>query len=146
MDDSRSVEMGADEIAAFLQAHGTGVLSLAEGDEPYSVPVSYGYAAEEGCFYLRLGYRDGSEKPSFIEASASARLVVYDHTDEGWKSVIAVGDLSELSKADLTPDLVEQLSQAELPHFEMWEEPKEELEFTINQLDVTRVTGRRAGR
>lgn len=144
MEDSRSVEMDADEITEFLRARGTAVLSLAEDDEPYAVPVSYGYGDEEGCFYLRLGYREGSEKPSFLEASDYARIVVYDRTPEGWKSVIATGELTELSHADLTAELVEQLSKAELPHFEMWEMPKEELDFTIHRLDVDEVTGRKA--
>lgn len=144
MSDRPSVAMTTDEITRFLDARGTCVLSLAEDDEPYAIPVSYGYDASEECFYLRLGHSPESEKQAFLQASERARIVVYDQTPEGWKSVVATGVLTELDEADLTAELIAQLSDAELPRFEMWDESKRELDFTINRLDVETLTGRKA--
>lgn len=47
-------ELADEEIYAFLSRSETGVLSIARGDEPYSVPISYGYDATTRRFYLRL--------------------------------------------------------------------------------------------
>jgi hypothetical protein len=135
-----SVAMDEQEISAFLGAGGTCVLSLARGDVPYSIPLSYGYDADERTFYLRLGFAEGSEKRAFLEASDHARLVVYD--ERGAKSVVATGELREIDDGELTPAIVERLSRGRLPLFEIWEQSKEEIDFAITRLRADRLTGR----
>jgi hypothetical protein len=144
MSDSRRVEMSDAEIDDFLGKRGTCVLALADDDTPYAVPISYGYVPEASRFYLRLGATDDGEKRQFVESAARARVVTYDRTGEGWKSVVAHGRLETLDDEDLTVELVERLAEAELPHFEMWPVPKQDVEFSIVRLDVEDVTGRKA--
>ncbi|MFB6122213.1 MAG: pyridoxamine 5'-phosphate oxidase family protein [Haloferacaceae archaeon] len=144
MSDSRRVEMSDAEVDDFLGRRGTCVLALANDDTPYAVPVSYGYVPDASRFYLRLGSTDGGEKRAFVEPSARARIVVHDRTAEGWKSAVARGRLETLADEDLTVDVVEHLSEAELPHFEMWPVSKREVEFSIVRLDADDVTGRKA--
>jgi nitroimidazol reductase NimA-like FMN-containing flavoprotein (pyridoxamine 5'-phosphate oxidase superfamily) len=148
MTDVRSGSLTTTEIEAFLGDAGTGVLSVARDDEPYSFPVSYGFAGEDGAFYLRLGYDDDSTKAGFVDEPCPAQLVVYEEeTDASGsldiKSVVATGELVRIPKSDLTPTDVERLGQARTPEFEVWEQAKEDLDFTVNKLVPESVTGRR---
>ena len=78
--DSRT-EMSADETAAFLGRQETGVLALARADEPYAIPVSYGFDAGRRRFFLRLVSTPDSEKRRFLASEPTARLVVYEGED-----------------------------------------------------------------
>jgi hypothetical protein len=128
-------------IDEYLGEGGTGVLSLAEGDVPYSIPVSFGYDDESTAFYLRLGFSEGSEKRPFLERSAWARLIVYE-AEPDLTSVVATGDLTRVPKDELTPETVAQLGRAELPAFDLWDRPKDELEFQIYRLAAEELSGR----
>ena len=148
MTDVRSVSLTTAEIEAFLGDGGTGVLSVARDDEPYSFPVSYGFAEDDGEFYLRLGYDDDSAKAAFVYEPCPAQLVVYEENTDAdgsldIKSVVATGELVRIPKTELTPVDVERLGQARTPEFEVWERAKEDIEFTVNKLVPESVTGRR---
>ena len=120
-----SAAMDDAAVTAFVGQGGTGVLALAAEDRPYATPVSYGFEPAAKTFYLRLGFRDGSEKRAFLERSAEARFVIYDRDATGW-----------------TPDIATTLRDAELPLFDLWDEPTESLRFQIYRLDVESLTGR----
>jgi len=136
------------EIERFLGSGGSGVLAVASDDEPYAFPVSYGFSGPEEGFYLRLGYADDSTKADYVDEPCPAQLVVYseDATDGDvvdLKSVVATGELRRIPKAELDPEDVEKLAQARTPEFEVWEQAKAELEFTVNRLVPESITGRR---
>ncbi|MFB6097484.1 MAG: pyridoxamine 5'-phosphate oxidase family protein [Haloferacaceae archaeon] len=142
---SEQTEMGASAIDAFLGAQETGVLALRADDspEPYAIPISYGYDAEQRCFYVRLVSTPDSEKRAFLASSPRARLVVYSEEDPVYRSVIATGTLEELDPADLTPDQIEQFGGAKRPLFEIWTENERELDIGLYQLRPTELNGRR---
>lgn len=88
------------EIDAYLETQGTGILSLADGDEAYAVPISFGYEPGRAVFAF-WQFRSQSLKVAFSEATERACLAVYDiesHTD--WRSVLAFGPIRELSTGD----------------------------------------------
>ncbi|NHN42363.1 pyridoxamine 5'-phosphate oxidase family protein [Halorubellus sp. JP-L1] len=148
MADVRSVSLTATEIEGFLGDGGTGVLAVARDDEPYAFPVSYGFDADDGEFYLRLGYDDDSAKAAFVDEPCPAQLVVYEEATDGdgsldIKSVVATGDLVRIPKDELTPEDVERLGKARTPEFEVWEQAKADIEFTVNKLVPESITGRR---
>ncbi|MFW5974044.1 MAG: pyridoxamine 5'-phosphate oxidase family protein, partial [Natrialbaceae archaeon] len=62
---AQETEMSASEIDDFLSDNETGVLSLARDNEPYAIPISYGYDAETTAFYMRLVSTPDSEKREF---------------------------------------------------------------------------------
>jgi nitroimidazol reductase NimA-like FMN-containing flavoprotein (pyridoxamine 5'-phosphate oxidase superfamily) len=144
MTDDRTVAMADDEIDDFLGSGGTGVLSIARQNVPYSVPISYGYDPDERVFYLRLGDTPDSERRAFIEATDTARLVVHERVDDTWKSVIATGELTEVSEEELTGNVATRLREAERPLFEIWDESPEEITLVITRLSVDSMTGRTA--
>lgn len=139
----RQTEMGDGETDALLERHETGVLALARGDEPYAIPVSYGYDAEKRRFYLRLVSTPESEKRRVFTSSPHARLVVYEEAGDTYRSVVAVGTLEEIDRAELTVEHVEQYGDAKRPLFEIWGESKRDLDVDLYQLDPDELSGRR---
>jgi len=141
---ARETEMTREETDAFLGENETGVLSLAEGDDPYAAPVSYGYGAETGSFFFRLVSTPESEKRRFLDASATARFVVYgDEGEEVYRSVVAEGTLTEIDPSELSVDQIQQYGEAKRPLFEIWGEPKDDLDIRLFEFETTNLTGRR---
>lgn len=142
---AEETEMTPSEIDAFLARHETGVLSLAEGDEPYAIPISYGYDADERVFYMRLVSTPESEKRQYLASEPRARLVVYEETDDGetYRSVVAVGTLEEIRPDELTADRIEQYGAARRPLFEIWGQSKEDLNIQLYEFAPESQNGRR---
>lgn len=139
-----TVVMDQSELEAFIGDGGTGVLALAANGEPYATPVSYGYDASARVLYLRLGFGESSEKERFLDTPTPARLVIYDHVDDRWKSAIATGRLEPVATEDLSVDLVEALRRGDVPLVDIWGESPDDLEFELYRLRVDRLTGRKA--
>jgi hypothetical protein len=136
-------EMSAGEVDALLGRHETGVLSLARGDEPYAIPISYGYDVDGRCFYLRLVSTPESEKRRFLASTPRSRLVVYEEDGDVYRSVVATGDLSEVPRSELTVDHVVQYGDAKRPLFEIWGEVERDLDVGLYVLDPEELSGRR---
>lgn len=135
--------LSEEEIDSILARHETGVLALARDGEPYSIPVSYGYDPEERRFYFRLVSEPGSEKRRFLASTPQARLVIYEEDDPVYRSIVAVGTLGEISRAELTVEHVEQYGATKRPLFEMWGQSCRELDINLYQLDPDEISGRR---
>ena len=137
--------MSRDEVDEFVAGRETGVLTLARNDEPYSVPISYGYDGSKGTFYMRLVSTPESEKRAFLDASPDARLVIYDSNADrtAYWSVVADGSLEELDPADLSVDQIEQYGQTYRPLFEIWGQERDELDIRLYEFEPERISGRR---
>lgn len=142
MADRNYEEMDEDRLAEFLGSGGTGVVSLSRGGDepPYSLPVSYGYDAATAHFYFRLAVDDGG-KTDFLD-DGHASLVVYEHTDEGWRSVVAAGDLVEVADVDVSTGVLEELRRTHIPMYDVFEDSTDETSFRFFQLDPDELTGR----
>jgi nitroimidazol reductase NimA-like FMN-containing flavoprotein (pyridoxamine 5'-phosphate oxidase superfamily) len=83
--------MDDDAVDDLLRSAGWGVVSLADADEPYSVPISFGYDGEDVYFgFLRTG--GGSRKAEYVADGKTARLLVTDvRARFDWRSVAVTG-------------------------------------------------------
>jgi nitroimidazol reductase NimA-like FMN-containing flavoprotein (pyridoxamine 5'-phosphate oxidase superfamily) len=142
---AEETEMSPEAVDEFLAARETGVLSLARGEKPYAIPISYGYDSETTTFYMRLVSTPRSEKRQFLASSPSARLVVYDRTDDEQRywSVLASGELEEIDPDQLSLEEIEQYGQARRPLFEVWGQGKDELEINLYRFSPDELSGRR---
>jgi nitroimidazol reductase NimA-like FMN-containing flavoprotein (pyridoxamine 5'-phosphate oxidase superfamily) len=140
--EQQTVMTGA-ETDALLERRETGVLSLARVDEPYAVPISYGYDADVRRFCMRLVSTPDSEKRRFLSDSPEVRFVVYEEDGTTYRSAIANGRLERVPRSELTPEHVERYGAAKRPLFEMWEETKGDLDIQLYELDPDELTGRR---
>jgi len=146
-----ATHMDAEGIAAFLDTQETGVLSLANDDDSYAIPVSFasdvddegGEGGEGGGveIYFRFGFAPGSEKRAYVDASDRVSFVVYDDTAAGWKSVVARGRLEAVSARSLDAIVAEAVRGLDIPYFAVHDSPVAELHFTLVRLDATELTG-----
>jgi nitroimidazol reductase NimA-like FMN-containing flavoprotein (pyridoxamine 5'-phosphate oxidase superfamily) len=139
----QGTELSREATDAMLADHETGVLSLARGDEPYSIPISYGYAPAERQFYLRLVSTTDSQKDRFLPCSPSARFVVYEEDDPVYRSVVAAGSLERIPDDAVTAEHIEQFGRAKRPLFEVWGEQWPALAVTLYRLAADELSGRR---
>ncbi len=139
---NQETQLSPEETDSILGRHETGVLSLAREDEPYSIPISYGYDAEERRFYLRLVSTPQSKKRRFLASSPHARLVVYEEDDPIYRSVVTSGTLDEVPRDALTVEHIEQYGEAERPLFEIWGESRRDLDVRLYRLEPDELSGR----
>ncbi|MGA9399790.1 pyridoxamine 5'-phosphate oxidase family protein [Haladaptatus sp.] len=138
----QQVELSTEKTDTILGDHETGVLSLARENDPYAIPISYGYNVENRRFYLRLVSTPQSEKRRFLASAPQARLVVYDENGDLYRSVVATGTLREISQDELTVEHIEQYGEAKRPLFEIWGESKQNLDIQLYQLTPDDLSGR----
>lgn len=132
------------EIDSFLGRHETGVLSLAQADESYAIPISYGYDSDHRRFYLRLVSNPESEKREYLQSTPHTSLVVYEDDEPVYTSVVATGTLSEISREELTVEHIEQYGEAKRPLFEIWGESLPALNVRLYTMEPDELNGRRA--
>jgi nitroimidazol reductase NimA-like FMN-containing flavoprotein (pyridoxamine 5'-phosphate oxidase superfamily) len=142
---AEETEMSTAEIDEFLSGAETGVLSLARDNEPYSIPISYGYDADSRVFYLRLVSTPDSAKRRFLSSRPQTRLVIYDENDPQtqYRSVLASGILEEIDPSEMSVEEIEQYGTARRPLFEIWGAGKDELDIKLYRLRPAELTGRR---
>ncbi|WP_336037845.1 pyridoxamine 5'-phosphate oxidase family protein [Halobacterium yunchengense] len=138
----KQTEMSQSDTDALLGRHETGVLSLARDDDPYAIPISYGYDADDRTFYLRLVSTPDSEKRAFLASNPDARLVVYEEAEPTYRSVVVQGSLVEIPRDEMTVEHVEQYGDAKRPLFEIWGESKRDLDIKLYELRADSISGR----
>lgn len=141
MSEATATRMDAAEIDEFLASRETGVLSLANDDDAYGIPLSFAYDEAGLYVYFRLGYAPGSRKRRFVDAAEQVSFVVYDRADGVWKSVVARGRLEEVSTTNLDSVIVETARELEIPYFQVHDRPMEELDVTIARIEVSELSG-----
>lgn len=95
LDDLHGEALSDDELDSFLAAHGVGVLSLADGDDAYGVPISYGYDEESGrLFFVFLRPGAESRKEAFAETTDNACFTLFNiESEHEWASAVIDGTL-----------------------------------------------------
>lgn len=140
------VEMTDTEVAEFLTRQGHGVLSFG-GEEPYGLPISFGYdVVDNRCIFQLVSDAD-SKKEAALTESDRVNLVAYEWNDiDDWRSVIITGELSpipddSIEAVDAASIFAEYASVASLTVFD---EPLSELTVVWHELDTAEMTGRQS--
>lgn len=91
-------EMTDDEIDALLDSAGWGILSMADDDEVYSLPISFGFTGEEIYFaFIRRSPSD--RKFEYITDGKTVRLMVTDvNSRVDWRSVSLSGPVTSIER------------------------------------------------
>jgi nitroimidazol reductase NimA-like FMN-containing flavoprotein (pyridoxamine 5'-phosphate oxidase superfamily) len=139
----RWVQMTDEELNDFLGIGGTGVISFSTdgSDPPFSLPVSYGYYAETGDFYFRLALPPNSGKEELLDRAVS--FVTYEETDEGYRSVVASGQLEEVGELPYDSAVAQRMWDVDIPVVDIFDQPPEDVAFRYFHLDPDSLTGRK---
>ena len=132
--------MDQEAVEERLRETETGVLSLADGDEAYAIPLAHHYEGGDSIVF-RLGVDAGSEKLAFIESTDRACYVVYGYDDpeHSW-SVLVRGTIRPITSGDERFDVAEVNRQ--FPDVRVFDEDVEDLEIRLFELHVDAITGR----
>jgi nitroimidazol reductase NimA-like FMN-containing flavoprotein (pyridoxamine 5'-phosphate oxidase superfamily) len=133
-----TVGMDAATVDEHLRTGSHGVLALADGDDAYAVPLSYRY--DDGRLLLRVSTHGdaGGEKRRYLETTETATFVRFaDEADDAW-SIQVRGRLAPWDGAADEATLNDWFSP-----FRLFDEAVADVEFTLYELDVERITGRR---
>lgn len=137
--------LNRDEIDEVLTRQGVGILAMVDDEQPYAIPMSFGYDTNQAVFSMQWGGGYAGRKNRTIESNPNVCLAVYEHAteEEIWRSVVITGELYEI------PDAQEQQAYASLaanakfaPDVGVWGIPFEEVEFDLFGLDTKNCTGR----
>lgn len=91
------VRMTGAEIDDFLATQGRGVLGLPTEDEPYLLPLSYGYDGEDTLYFTYVVGAD-SRKATLTEHAGSASFLVHAATSPfQWRSVRLSGTIEAVA-------------------------------------------------
>ncbi|WP_018258932.1 pyridoxamine 5'-phosphate oxidase family protein [Halomicrobium katesii] len=141
MSKENPVSMSAAERDEILDSGGTGVLSLAAGDEPpHSIPVSYGYDAAASTFYFRLAVGVDTTKGDLDDRPAS--FVTYREESGDWQSVVARGRLEDVEREGIEIETLEGLEHVDIPLVDIFDRPLREVSFEFYRLVPDELTGR----
>ncbi len=93
-------EMDDSEIRSFLSSQKVGVLGLPETDNPYLLPLSYGYDGGDALYFTYL-LGSGSRKAAATEATDAASFLVYKvDTMYSWESVLLSGSIAPVPESE----------------------------------------------
>lgn len=140
---SHAEPMADDAVDEFLGTGGTGVLALANDDDSYAFPVSYGFDATDRSFYFRLAFHPDSEKRGYIGPDSLVSFVVSAETGEGWQSVVARGHLRDTGEAAIDSGVVDAIRRVDIPFVAVFDRPARELVFELFRLRPETLTGHR---
>lgn len=131
-----TVGMDTAELEDYLRTGSHGVLALADGDDAYAVPLSYHYDGDR--LLLRVSTHDDDEKRRYLETTETATFVCFaTDADESW-SIHIRGPVTERSAT------VDEATLNEwFPPFRLFDEAVEDVAFTLYELGIESVVGRR---
>ena len=136
--------MSEAEIERSLRDVGHGVLSLADGDDSYAIPLYHHY--EDGTLFFRLGETPDDSKADYIETTERATYVVFEAEEtagpaeeRGW-SVIARGPIERVPRSHPAYD-VASINEQFAP-IRIFDEAHDEVELTLYELRPAVLSGR----
>ena len=125
-----------------LRERGIGVLSMTNGDRPYGVPLSFGYAGGDRLYFLFAGHSESGRKETYAERSETASFLVYDVDAGGWRSVIVEGPISRITIDEWDAAREAMGENAYRPELVTAVDPREDPR--VWTLEIERKTGRTA--
>lgn len=140
VDESAATAMSAAEVEDFLTTRGQGVLSLSDGGDAYSVPMSFGYDGTNLLFQFAAD--DDSRKVAYLEATETASFVAYSFDSVAeWASVVVRGPVSPVPSEERESAYESLASNASFPTLDVFGAGLSDEDFELYQLEPTERTG-----
>jgi hypothetical protein len=135
-----------DEIDEMLVRKGIGVLAMVDDGQPYAIPISFGYDADQMVFPMQWGTGGRSRKGRAIDSDPRVCLTVYEQDEDEeavWRSVVITGEIYEIEADDEERAYASLAANADFPpDIGVWGVPFDDVEFRLFGLDTTDCTGR----
>jgi len=119
---------------------------MVDGNQPYAIPISFGYDSEQMVFPMQWGGGYDSRKDKAISSNPNVCLTIYEQDsddDPVWRSVVITGEIYEIDEDSKEQAYASLAANAEFPpDFGVWGVPFEDVEFRLFGLDCKNCTGR----
>lgn len=138
--DAPDVQMDPEASAAFLERQGWGYLTLADGGEAYSVPMSFGWDGGS-TLYFQVQTDDDSEKMAYLDATTTATFVVAEVQPPEWSSVVVRGGVERVPDDEAEKAYSAFADNAWFPACP-WTTDKDPTEIEFYKLEAEELTGR----
>jgi len=140
-----AIQLSDSEINEFLDRVDTGVLSLSTpvDEPPHSVPVSFGYNAEQTVFYFRIADLPPETKGELEGRAVSFVSYAEDESVDGYVSVVAEGTLESTTRSDIATEALAGFEGVTIPFVDIFGQPPAEVDFSFYRLVPTTLTGRK---
>ncbi|WP_458205676.1 pyridoxamine 5'-phosphate oxidase family protein [Haladaptatus sp. NG-SE-30] len=130
--------MDETELERKLRETETGILSLAQDDDAYAIPVGFHYDGKR--LLLRFGVKDDGEKMAFVKTTDTASFVIYDtKSNESW-SILMTGTLHPFEGSFDETEINELFAP-----LRVFDEDVDDVEPVIYAFEIEHVTGRKTG-
>ncbi|WP_276300073.1 pyridoxamine 5'-phosphate oxidase family protein [Halorussus lipolyticus] len=134
------VRMESKASAEFLEGQGWGCLTLADGGEAYSVPLSFGYDGDS-TLYFQVQTDDDSDKMAYLDATTTATFLVPEVQPPEWSSVIVRGAVEKVPDDEADEAYSAFADNAWFPACP-WTNDKDPAEVEFYKLEADELTGR----
>jgi hypothetical protein len=125
------------EIEETLRSGTNAVLALADDGEAYAIPLNYHYDGDR--LLLRVStHGELAAKERFLRATDTATLVCHEVDEDGSWSILVRGPVREWAE---TVD--EETLNDWFPPFRLFDEAVEDVRFSLYELEMETVIGRR---
>lgn len=146
VDDSPSeITLSESERDGFLSRVDTGVLSLSmpSDEPPHSVPVSFGYDADQTAFFFRIADLPPERKGKL--EGRSVTFVTYSDDEEigGYASVVARGSLEPTTGTEAATEALAGLEGVTIPLVDIFGDSPKNVDFSFYRLVPETLTGRK---
>ena len=139
-------KLDREEIDEMLTRQGIGVLAMVDEGQPYAIPMSFGYNAEEMVFPMQWGGGYAGRKSQAIDSNPNVCLTVYERdSDEEavWRSVVITGEVYEIPDDGMERAYASIAANAKFPSDTgVWGIPFEDVEFRLFGLSTKDCIGR----
>jgi nitroimidazol reductase NimA-like FMN-containing flavoprotein (pyridoxamine 5'-phosphate oxidase superfamily) len=129
-----------------LARRGIGVLAMVDDGQPYAIPMSFGYDADQMIFPMQWGGGYQSRKNQSIDSNPNVCLTVYEQDNDDkavWRSIVVTGELYDIPDDEKDQAYASLAANAEFPpDFGVWGIPFEDVEFRLFGLALENCTGR----
>lgn len=139
------IQLSDSERDGFLGRVDTGVLSLSTptGESPHSVPVSFGYDADQTAFFFRIADRPPESKGEMDDRPVTFVTYGDDRVIDGYVSVVARGSLSPTTDEETATDALAGLEGVTIPFVDIFGERPADVSFSFHRLVPETITGRK---
>ena len=131
-----TIGMTETEIQRRLRDERIGVLSLANGNDAYALPLGFHY--EDGSLLFRLGDTVESQKMAYVDTTNEACFLLYgvSSPENSW-SIVASGQLDEVDAPEIAS------IRRRFGPLRVFDEVVEDMALRFFELDIETIAGRR---
>ncbi len=134
------VQMAPKASAELLEGQGWGCLTLADGGEAYSVPLSFGYDGDS-TLYFQVQTDDDSDKMAYMDATTTATFLVPEVQPPEWSSVVVRGGVERVPDEEVEAAYSAFADNAWFPTCP-WTADKDPTEVEFYKMEAEELTGR----